>query len=198
MAIIKFKITRLPKRAALKVDAVPMVLGQEYAISQQAQMTCDVSDLGVPYDDFGYKLGNDTSVWSPEYKCTINANVEDLPITISSDNYNVALNEVTPIAFTLENQSDRIIITNHNPKYGELYINGSQAILGKVYMRYNFVNLSFHSNYDLDSQNVVSVINYQKGNKTGYVSGSTMSFTSTANIAGIINSDTTSTGVITG
>lgn len=198
MAIIKFKVTRLPKRASLKIDAVAVVLNQEYALTQQSQMTCDISDIGVPYDDFGYKLGNDKEIWSPEYKCTINANVENLPITTTSNNYNVALNQVTPIAFTLENQVDRVIITNHNPKYGEFFINGSQAILGKVYMRYDFKNLSFSSNNNVEEQNVVSIINYDKGNKNGYVSGSTISFISTANIASIINSSTTINGVITG
>ena len=95
MAIIKFKITRLPKRAILKVDAVPMVLGQEYTIPQQAQMTCDVSDLGVPYDDFGYKLGNDKNIWSAEYKCTVNANVDTGAFIITNEVFDVTINNTT-------------------------------------------------------------------------------------------------------
>jgi len=187
MAIIKFKITRLPKRAILKVDAVPMVLGQEYTIPQQAQMTCDVSDLGVPYDDFGYKLGNDKNIWSAEYKCTVNANVDTGAFIITNEVFDVTINNTTAIPITLEDQVDRITIVSHSPKYGELLINGSQAILGKTYMRYNYFNLQFSSNANLDTQNIESILSYTKGNKNGTSSACTYTFKTTANLSGSIN-----------
>jgi hypothetical protein len=143
MAITKFKISRLPQRAELRLLGGLIPLNQEYFISQQSDMTVDALDRGVPYDSFGFKLGNDNGDWSLEYSIIINAlvNVFDPEVTtiilegIIDESSDVTAN------FVFNDSTDRVTIDSITQSEN-FYINGILAQVGKTYMLYDFINLS--------------------------------------------------------
>jgi len=195
--ITKFKITRLPVRATVEINATVIEQDYEYPISDQSNMTIQVNDRGVPHDDFGFRLGNEDNVWSPEYKCTVNANVAVGAFNITNDIIPVKLNEVTVYVITFEDQVDRLKFVSHNPKYGSLKINGSTVLNGKTYLRHEIQNVEFVSNGDVTEQNVESVVTYYKGNVDGLSTACTFVFKSTANLAAQIDIEIDNAGILT-
>lgn len=192
MPITKFKITRAPVRATLEIETVPFVLDQEYPIAKQAQMVAKVSGIGVPYDNFGFKLGNDNGIWSPEYNCTINANVGAGAPSCNDIDIDVELFALTNITslFVFDDNSDRIQFTEESlPRYGTLKINGIDLIVNKIYYKYEFLKVFWFAEYNGLLPNVVSTLKFRFGNKDIWGLDCTLTLTSTANLQGIINVD---------
>lgn len=188
MAISKFKITRAPKRSNITIGGIAYVLNQEYPISGQATMVIEVLDRGVPYDDFGFRLGNENAIWSNQYKALINAqvnsNLPDIPYNL----IDVKLNETNDLTGLIvpNDSTDRIKIISLIPKTGELYIDGTAVVIGKTYMTYEFINLEWKSSGDITLQNEVGTLTLQAGNKDGLQPSSTIDFESTANLSGTV------------
>lgn len=199
MAITKFKITRLPVRASLKLSGGTLPLNQEYHISQQAQMTVDVFDRGEPYDDFGFKLGNDNGDWSPEYNCTINALVDAGVPTITPVNISVptaGTRDITAdIVYTAS--TDRIVLKSITG-LGYLNINGSRAIVGNTYYLYDFVNVIFVSIANIESQNEVTtvVLTPENGTQTG--ADANIVLTTSGNLRGVVDINNDELVTVTG
>lgn len=198
--ITKIKITRLPVRADLKLSAVLVTLDQEMHVSEESNLTVDISNRGVPYDNFGFRLGNDTGDWSPEYKATINGQVNTNTPDIPTANTNVAtLGTIDLTASIVPNDStDRIKVESVNPNYGNLIINGSKAIIGKTYMIYEFINIFFDSTAPLTSQNITTVIALLPGNKDGDGASTNINITTTGNLQGTIDIVELATVIVTG
>lgn len=198
MSITKFKITRKPVRADLKISGGLVPLNQEYHISQQATMTVDVFDRGVPYDDFGFKLGNDNGDWSPEYKCTINALVNVSTPEITPNNLLVATGGQRNLAGDViwNTSTDRIKVVSISSE-GYLVINGSRAIIGQTYFVYDFINLIFVSTANIISQNVATTITLLPSNDSGDGVNADIVITTTGNLQGTIG-ETDATETVTG
>jgi len=190
MAITKFKITRLPIRANLKLSGGLLPLNQEYHISQQATMTVDVFDRGVPYDDFGFKLGNDGGDWSPEYKCTINALVNINTPEITPNNLFVTTGGQRSLAGDIiwNTSTDRVTIVSITGD-GYLVINGSRANEGQTYFVYELVNLIFVSTAGIETQNAVTTIVLLPANANENGVNANIIITTTGNLKGTIGED---------
>jgi len=192
MAITKFKITRAPIRATLEIASVSVVVGQEYPISQQAQMVAKVTNVGVPYDDFGFRLGNSNNIWSEEFDCTINVNVDGVSPTVPFPvmNHYHYLNQDANIDFiwSFNDSTDRIRFTQAvAPQYGTLRINGLNMILNKTYFLYEFIKVVWHSEYYGILQNVSCKLNFQVGNVNEWSPEYELNFYSSANMIGVID-----------
>lgn len=187
MPITKFKITRAPIRATIEIEAVPFVLNQEYPIAKQSQMVAKVTGVGVPYDSFGFKLGNNNNVWSAEYNCKINANVgAGLPVNSNID-IDIKLNEITDLTplFVFDSNTDRIRFTDSSSSpYGAITINGSPMQLNKTYYLYEFINVKWVSAYFGTLQNVLATRTFQVGNKNSWSPNYNINLQSTANLMG--------------
>jgi hypothetical protein len=193
MAITKFKITTAPERAILQIANVDYVLNNEYSLSQQDQMSCDISNVGVPYDQFGYKLGNQNDIWSDEFFCTINALVEtntpqlSLSIIDVPHKLNEITSELSPL-FDFDNNTDRIIFTEKTlPQYGSLRINNIEVVINQVYFLYQFENVFWYSSYVGLLQNVVSSFKFRVGNIDELSSEIILNFNSSGNLQGVID-----------
>ena len=116
--ITKFKITKLPLRAILKISSIPVVLNQEYHISEQENMTCDITERGVPFDEFLFQLGNDNGIWSNVSKSVINVQVDSNTPTVILTDLTIAYKETIDITgnFNFNTSTDRVIITSISPK----------------------------------------------------------------------------------
>jgi len=168
MPVTKFKITRAPKRAQVNILGVAFVLDQEYSIFNQSSMTVEAFERGVSYDDFGFKLGNENGVWSPEYTCTINAQVNNgVPISVSFQVDTTLYMEIDITDdFIFDNNTDRVWITEMTPGKGTLTVNGNPVIFFKPYKLYLFKNVKFVAYDDIDSQNSTTVVSFRVGNET--------------------------------
>jgi len=199
MAITKFKITRKPVRADLKLAGGLLPLNQEYHISQQATMTVDVFDRGVPYDNFGFKLGNDNGDWSPEYQCTINALVSVSTPEITPNNLFVATGGQRNLAGDIvwNTSTDRIKVVSISGD-GFLVVNGSRAIIGQTYFVYEFINLIFVSTASIETQNVVTTITLLPSNDSGDGVNADIVITTTGNLRAVINDLETTDELVTG
>ena len=193
--ITKIKITRLPLRADLKLSAVLVTLDQEIHISDESNLTVDIAGRGVPYDNFGFKLGNDTGIWSPEYKATINGDVNTSTPDIPTAEIDIATNGSLDITSSIvpNDSTDRVKVVSVSPNYGFFVINGSRAVVGKTYMLYEFINLFFNSNVNLASQNLVTAINLLPGNKDGDGAAVNINITTLGNLQGSIFGEATMT-----
>lgn len=193
--ITKFKITRLPTRAVLKISTVLIVLDQEYHISEQADMTVDISDRGVPYDNFDFKLGNDEGAWSPEYKATVNGQVDvnapDIPYVETI--VPTALATDITSSFVFNTSTDRIKIMDIDPKYGDIIINGNDIVIGQTYMIWEFVNVIFVSTASIISQNMTTTISIRAGNKNEFSVANDIDITTKGNLQGSIYGVATTT-----
>jgi len=199
MAITKFKITRALERATLKIATVDYVLDQEYPIYQQSEMVTTVDNVGVPFDSFGFKLGNNDNVWSPEYNCNINAQVLNGTPTIPVNPLNQShlLNEIIDITsiFIFDNNTDRIVFTEKIlPGYGKIVINGIDLVIGQPYFLYEFTNVLFYSNYLGTLQNVVSSYLFKVGNVNELSAEYQLNMNSSANLQVSIDTETEITG----
>lgn len=191
MPITKFKITTLLERATLVIAGNPYVLDQEYPITQQSQMVASITDIGVPYDTFGFKLGNENEIWSEELFCNINAQV--LPgyagVNTNPIDHIHLLNEFTEdirYLWEFNNSTDRIIFTEKLlPQYGILKINDIEMVINQVYFLYEFINVTWSSSYQGLLQNVISTIKYRVGNIQQLSLPLTINFISSANLQGI-------------
>lgn len=197
--ITKIKITRLPVRAQLKLLAVAVTLDQEIHISQEPDLTIDVSDRGVPYDNFGFRLGNEEGDWSPEYKASINANINVGTPNIPHANIDIATLGNLDITANINynNSTDRIKVESISSN-GYITINGSKAIVGKTYMTYEFLNIIFIATAGLESQNAVTTIVLLPGNKDGDGLSANIILTTTGNLRGSISNEDNDTDLITG
>ena len=198
MAITKFRITQLPSLASLKISGGIVPLNQEYHISQQAQMTVEVFDRGVPYDTFKFQLGNDGGDWSPSYVCTINAHVNVGTPSITPNDLFVATGGQRSLNGDIiwNTSTDRIkLVSVTNPEYGYLVINGSQAVIGQTYSVSEFINLIFVSTANIYTQNVVTTITLLPSNADGDGSNADIVITTTGNLAGTIEGEATTTTV---
>lgn len=196
MPITKFKITTAPPLTSLKVNAFPVVINQEYTMAQQSFLTAEFVGAGVPYDIFGFKLGNDDNSWSPEYFCTINVNVNSGAITIDDTTVFISLNRTTDVssAIVFDDNTDRIMFTiNPNPSYGKLRINGIDMQLNKEYFLHQYINVEFISDYTGLLQNVSHDISFKAGNKDGFSTNHVLSLVSTSNMKALIGSGSTIT-----
>ena len=194
--ITKFKITRTAKRAVIKISTVSIVVDQEYPITEQANMTIDVTERGVPFDTFGFKLGNGNGSWSPEYTATIKGEVNTSTPAIPYVETLIPTTGQTDItsSFVFNTSTDRIKINGINPKYGNLLINGSDVILGKTYFKYEFINVIFSSTAELTSQSITSSITIQAGNKNEFAVANNIDITTKGNLQGSIYG-TSDTGI---
>jgi hypothetical protein len=187
MAITKFKITRLPIRADLKVLAAFVPLNQEYHISQQSDMTIDVSDRGVPYDSFGYKLGNDNGDWSPEYNVTVNALTDSG--TPSLTPYSTTIPTAGSLDITANivtnDDTDRFTVISITGN-GYLILNDSIVDIGDVIFLYQLIELIFVSTASILSQNVVTTITLKPSNVDGDGANADIVITTTGNLHGSI------------
>ena len=199
MAISKFKITRAPKRALIKIEGVDYVLNQEYAIHLQSAMQILVDNIGEPYDNFGFKLGNPNNTWSQEYNATINALVDVGTPFLANLDISVKGNEVTDITSLIifDDYTDRFKVVQLSPNYGAILINDSQVVLNKTYMLYDIDSIDFSSNHTLIEQNIVTTMTCAVGNKDGWVANSTINLISSANMTGSSDSVITVTGTLT-
>lgn len=189
MPVTKFKITRAPKRATLNILGVAFVLNQEYSIFNQNSMTVEALERGVSYDDFGFKLGNENGVWSPEYKCTVNVQVGSGTPTFTS--FQLATTLYTEIDITnnfiFDANTDRVWLTSITPGKGTLMINGSPARTSKYYKLYDFKNVKFTPYDNIESQNSTVVITLRVGNATAIeATVYTVTLKATSNIASIV------------
>ena len=192
MAISLFKITRVPKRSTLEVDGNLVVLNSVFHISKQESLVIKTQGRGVPYDDFGLRLGNEQEEWSKEYKATINVDVEAGTPTSSNPTASYPANDVseayTDMAF--DTKTDRMLIDSYSaPKYGVLTLaNGTPLEVGKIYMLYELAGLLFKAENIGSIQNPVTTISFKVGNKDG-MNATVFTFTVTlsANLHGIIN-----------
>jgi len=152
--ITKFKITRVPKTAVIEISSVAIVLDQEYPISSQTDMTIAISGTGVPYDDFGYKLGNEDSSWSREINAVINANVETNTPEITPLDLLVTTNGTLDIlpSIVTNSSTDKIRIVEINPKQGNLIINGSNVVDGQIIFISNLISSVFRSQIDVNTK----------------------------------------------
>jgi hypothetical protein len=175
-------------RATLEVSAVPVVLNQEYHISEQENLTCDVTGRGVPYDEFLFQLGNDNGYWSDEAKATVNAQVNSNTPAVVLTNQTIAtggLKDITS-AFAFNDSTDRVKITSMTAKKGIVYVNGVALIIGKIYFLYDFINITFASIVPLTSQNEVATLAVEPGDKDGFEAASNLDITTTGNLQGSI------------
>lgn len=200
MAITKFKITTPTLRATLDIATFPYVLNQEYPIAQQSQMVAGIVDVGVPYDRFGFRLGNDDDVWSEECFCTINAQVLGGTPTMPFNpmNHQHYLNEIASISFifSFDDNTDRIIFTEKVlPQYGKIVINGIDMVIGQTYFLYEFINVFWHSSYQGLLQNVVATYKFKVGNINELSSEITLNFNSSANLQGVVEMNPATTGI---
>lgn len=198
MAITKFRITQLPSLASLKISGGIVPLNQEYHISQQAQMTVEVFDRGVPYDTFKFQLGNDGGDWSPSYTCTINAHVNVGTPSITPNALYVATGGQRNLTGDIiwNTSTDRIkLVSVTNPQYGYLVINGSQAIIGQTYSVSEFINLIFVSTANIYTQNVTVTLVLLPSNSNEDGSNVNITITTTGNLSGTIEGEATTTTV---
>jgi len=199
MAVTKFKITRAPKRAQVNILGVAFVLDQEYSIFNQSSMTVEAFERGVSYDDFGFKLGNENGVWSPEYTCTINAQVNNgVPISVSFEVDTTLYMEIDITDdFIFDNNTDRVWITEMTPGKGTLTVNGNPVIFFKPYKLYLFKNVKFIAYDDIDSQNSTTVVSFRVGNATAIEpTVYTVTLKATSNIASAIECIAETTGIL--
>lgn len=188
MAITKFKISRLPLVGSLKISGGNVPLNQEYHISQQNAMTFEVFDRGVPYDTFGFRLGNDYGDWSPEYNCTINALVNSSTPLINSVNLSVATAAQTDITADIvwNDSTDRFTIVSIVGN-GYLLINGSIAVVGQVYYVSDITTIIFVSISNIDAQNDQTTIVLTPANSNETGPAANIVLTTSSNLRGIIN-----------
>jgi len=199
MAITKFKITRAPNRATLNILGVAFVLNQEYSIFNQNSMTVEALERGVSYDDFGFKLGNENGIWSPEYKCTINAQVNTgTPISVSFEVDTTLYHELDITNdFIFDNNTDRVWITAMTPGKGTLTVNGNPVIFFKPYRLYLFKEVKFIAYDNIYSQNSTAVISFRVGNDTAIEPiVYTVTLKATSNIASTIECIAETTGIL--
>lgn len=191
MAISNFKISRAPKRCVMTVDGSGVIIDHSYPISLQNTIVVTASSKGVPYDDFGFKVGNDDQVWSQEYTCKVNALTNSGTPSFTNSIIDIAINEQVDISanFVFDDSTDRIKIVSINPKHGDLLVNGLPMVIGKTYMLYEFINIKFISIYHDSEANVATTIGFQVGNSSGMTATLfTVDLVATANLFGIANS----------
>jgi hypothetical protein len=199
MAVTKFKITRAPNRATLNILGVAFVLNQEYSIFNENSMTVEAFERGVSYDDFGFKLGNENGIWSPEYKCTINAHVNTgTPISVSFEVDTTLYKEIDITDdFIFDDKTDRVWITEMTPVKGTMTVNGNPVIFFKPYRLYLFKNVKFVPYDDIDSQNSTTVVSFRVGNDTAIEpTVYTVTLRATSNIAARVECITETTGIL--
>lgn len=193
--ITKFKIIELPLRASIQIDAIDVVINQEYHVTKQETMTVDVTDRGVPYDSFMYQLGNENGDWSQPLKATINAEVNNSTPIVTANQLTVPTVSNTDITadIVFNDSTDRVEIVDIDPKFGDLYADGQKLAVSSQIMLYKFKNVIFKSRAPLTSQEVTTTFTLRAGNSIGWGPTADIDITTTGNLHGIISGNTTLT-----
>ena len=190
MAYQNYKITKAPTRFGLNIPPTeggvlaPFVVNQIYPMTTEDEIEIDLflEYPAEPLDSFEYQIQAEVDgEWSDDINFEVNVALEAGGPLCSSGTHDMSIDDLEDITsyFIWTNKEDRIKInsivgsdftTQTSGINYEMLIDGVPVVLGKTYMRYEFVNVTFKALYRVyNAGSPDIIINFSNGTKSAWV-----------------------------